>query len=127
MGDERLLAPIPASANNYERTGIIPFLEPVTLMGLWPHMHNYGKDMMFTAVFPDGREQTLLSVPRYDVNWQIQSELAEPLKLPAGSVIRATAHYDNSAANRRNLALGKEVLWGPQSWNEMFGPFLEVV
>jgi hypothetical protein len=126
-GDDRLLAPIPANAARYERIGITPFREPVTVFGLWPHMHNYGKDMTFVAVYPDGREQLLLSVPQYDPNWQIQYELAEPLKLPAGSAIRATAHYDNSPGNPRSFAPGKEVEWGLQSWNEMFGPFLELV
>ena len=126
-GDSRLLAPIPANAANYERTGIIAFTEPVTVIGVWPHMHAYGKDMTFVAVYPDGREETILRVPKYDFNWQIQYEFTEPLKLPAGSAIRATAHYDNSANNSRSRNPGREVEWGPQSWNEMFGPFLELV
>lgn len=126
-GDDRLFAPIPAHAGNYERTGIIAFTEPVTLVGLWPHMHDYGKDMTFVAVYPDGREETILRVPKYDPGWQIQYELAEPLKLPAGSAIRATAHYDNSSANPRNRTPDRDVAWGLQSWNEMFGPFLELV
>jgi hypothetical protein len=125
-GDDRLLAPIPPHAANYERTGIIAFREPVTLVALWSHMHNHGKDMTFIVVYPDGREETILHVPRYDFNWQIQYMLAEPLKLPAGSAIRATAHYDNSRANPRNTAPDRPVEWGLQSWNEMFGPFLEI-
>ena len=126
-GDERLLAPIPPYAENYERTGIISFKEPVTLVGLWPHMHWYGKDMTFVVAYPDGRQETLLSVPKYDFNWEIQYELLEPLKLPPGSSIRATAHYDNSRKNPRNLTPDQPVTWGFQSWNEMFGPFLEIV
>jgi hypothetical protein len=46
---------------------------------------------------------------------------------PAGSTIKAVAHYDNSPANRKNPDPNQEVLWGPQSSNEMFGPFLEIV
>lgn len=126
-GDDALLAPIPPRASDYERIGLIAFPEPVTLVALWPHMHAYGRDMTFTAVYPDGREETLLSVPRYDFNWQIQYELEEPLKLPAGTVVRAVAHYDNSNRNPRNRTPDEEVRWGLQSWNEMFGPFLEVV
>ena len=34
---------------------------------------------------PDGREQTILNVPKFDFNWQFNYELAEPLKIPAGS------------------------------------------
>jgi hypothetical protein len=126
-GDEQLLAPIPPRTSNYERTGIIAFREPVTLLALWPHMHEYGKDMTFVAVYPDGREETLLRVPAYDFNWQIQYELMTPLKLPAGSAIRATAHYDTTRRTRSGAAPDQPVAWGPQSWNEMFGPFLDVV
>jgi hypothetical protein len=118
-GDGRLTAPIPPYADNYERTGIIAFTEPVTVLSAWPHMHSNGKDMTFVAIYPDGREETILRVPRYDFDWEIQYEFAEPLKMPAGSAIRATAHYGNSKAT--------PVEWGLQSWNEMFGPFLEIV
>ena len=118
-GDSRLTAPIPANTRSYERTGIIVFTEPVTVLSAWPHMHGRGTDMTFVAIYPDGREETVLRVPAYDFDWQIQYELAEPLKLPAGSAIRATAHYDNPTAT--------PVEWGLQSWNEMFGPFLDIV
>jgi hypothetical protein len=126
-GDPRLLAPIPPYADNFERTGVITFKEPVTLVGLWPHMHRYGKDMTFVVTYPDGRRETLLRVPKYDVAWEIQYELQEPLKLPPGSSIAATAHWDNSRSNPRNPAPDQPVAWGLQSWNEMFGPFLEIV
>jgi hypothetical protein len=53
-------------------------------------------------------------------------ELVKPLKIPARSTIIAVAHYDNSANNRYNPAPDQEVIWGPQSANEMFLPFLEV-
>ena len=89
-------------------------------------MHYRGKDMTFVLKYPNGREETLLSVPRYDPNWQITYELAKPLKVPARSTITAIAHYDNSAKNPRNPAPDQEVTWGPQSWNEMFLPFLEL-
>lgn len=40
--------------------------------------------------------------------------------------IKAIAHYDNSAQNRLNPAPDQDVLWGPQTWNEMFHAFIEV-
>ncbi len=117
---------IPAGAENWSITGLITFPNDVTLYALWPHMHLRGKDMTFTLTYPNGREETLLSVPRYDFNWQITYQLAKPLKIPARSTIRAVAHYDNSARNRNNPDPTQEVFWGEQSWNEMFNPFLEV-
>jgi hypothetical protein len=89
-------------------------------------MHFRGKDMTFIVTYPNGREETVLSVPKYDPNWQITYEFVKPLKLPAGSVMRAIAHYDNSAKNLNNPDPAQEVLWGPQSANEMFLPFIEV-
>ena len=62
--------------------------EDLTLYALWPHMHNRGRDMTFTLTDPKGREQTLLSVPRYDFQWQFTYELEVPLKIKAGSTIK---------------------------------------
>lgn len=79
----------------------------------------------YTLVWPDGRQQVLLSVPKFDFNWQLHYELAEPMKIPAGSKIQAIAHYDNSIKNRYNPAPQKEVFWSEQSWDEMFIPWFE--
>ncbi len=117
---------IPPGADDWKITGITALKDDVTLSGLWPHMHLRGKDMTFTVVYPDGREEIILSVPRYDFNWQVQYEFEQPLKLPAGTVIKAIAHYDNSVKNRYNPAPDKEVYWSEQSWDEMFLPFLEL-
>jgi len=117
---------IPANASDWKITAITAFDEDVTLYGMWPHMHLRGKDMMFVATFPDGREQVLLNVPKYDFNWQLQYELVTPVKLPAGSTIKTIGHYDNSIANRYNPAPDKEVFWSEQSWDEMFNGWMEV-
>ena len=65
------------------------------------------------------------NVPKFDFNWQLHYELAEPLKIPAGSKLVALAHYDNSIKNRYNPAPDKEVFWSEQSWDEMFIPWFE--
>jgi hypothetical protein len=117
---------IPAGEANYTITGYVGFKDAVTVYSAWPHMHFRGKDMTFIVTYPNGREETVLSVPKYDPNWQITYEFVKPLKLPAGSVMRAIAHYDNSAKNLNNPDPAQEVLWGPQSANEMFLPFIEV-
>jgi hypothetical protein len=117
---------IPPFAANWRITGLITFPDAVTLYALWPHMHLRGKDMRFVLTYPDGRDETLLSVPKYNMYWQVTYILATPAKIPAGSTIKAIADYDNSPANRYNPDPAHEVLWGEQSWNEMFNPFLEV-
>jgi hypothetical protein len=54
-------------------------------------------------------------------------DLEVPLKLPAGSKMIVTAHYDNSRNNRFNPAPDKEVYFRDQnqSWDEMFTPFMQ--
>ena len=86
---------------------------------LTPHMHVRGKDMTYIAHYPDGTSETLLSVPKYDFNWQITYELAQPKLLPKGTRIEVIAHYDNSTANKYNPDPTKDVRWGDQTWEEM--------
>ena len=116
---------IPAYVENWEIVGATAVTEPITLYALSPHMHVRGKAMKWTVTWPDGRDETILNVPRYDFNWQINYELAAPLRLPAGSKITAVGQYDNSPKNRYNPAPEKEVYWSDQSWDEMFIPYIE--
>ena len=79
---------IPPHAKDWAITAVRAFQDDVTLYVMWPHMHTRGKEMTYVLTYPDGREQVLLSVPKYDFNWQIFYELKEPLKIPAGSTIK---------------------------------------
>jgi len=84
-----------------------------------PHMHVRGKSFEFTVVYPDGRSEIVLNVPKYDFNWQLGYDLATPVHLPAGTRIDCVAHFDNSANNKYNPDPTKEVKWGDQTWEEM--------
>ncbi|HKI31232.1 MAG TPA: alpha/beta hydrolase fold domain-containing protein, partial [Gemmataceae bacterium] len=84
-----------------------------------PHMHWRGKDYFYEVIYPDGKKETLLSVPRWDFNWQSAYRLKEPLKLQKGAKLHAVAHWDNSANNPLNPAPDKTVYFGLQSWEEM--------
>ena len=89
------------------------------MTSLTPHMHMRGKDMTYTALYADGTSEVLLSVPRYDFNWQITYELAAPKRLPKGTKVEVVAHFDNSPANKYNPDPTKDVKWGDQTWEEM--------
>jgi len=89
-------------------------------------MHLRGKDMTFIATYPDGREEVLLHVPKYEFQWQLQYEFAEPLHLPAGSTIKAIGHYDNSSRNKSNPNPNVPVGWSEQSSDEMFNGWVEL-
>jgi hypothetical protein len=140
-GTTAVIPPIPPNANNYELIGITAYTEPVTIYQFQPHAHLRGKDFTYAVVFPDGREQTLLTVPKYDFHWQLAYDLDQPLTLPAGSKLVVTAHYDNSANNEHLMhhhgngtgdpehspGPEKEVYFREknQSWDEMFTPFVQ--
>ncbi len=110
---------IPANADNHEVRGVQTIARDTVVTSLTPHMHVRGKDMIYIAHYPDGTDETLLSVPRYDFNWQITYELAQPKVLPAGTKLEVIAHYDNSANNKYNPDPTKDVRWGDQTWEEM--------
>ena len=54
------------------------------MLAMFPHMHLRGKAFRYTAIYPDGKQEILLDVPRYDFNWQNSYEFAEPKLMPAG-------------------------------------------
>ena len=117
---------IPAYAENYRVASLQAITSDTTLNSFWPHMHLRGKDMTYSVTYPDGREEILLSVPRYSFEWQIQYQFDEAVKLPAGSMLRVVAHYDNSPMNKFNPAPDQELPWGSQSWHEMYFPYMDL-
>ena len=110
---------IPPGDPDYTVEADVSFAEDVQVLSVLPHSHLRGTRWDYQAVYPDGRRQTMLSVPKYDFNWQIDYMFDEPLKLPGGSRIEAVAHYDNSEANRSNPDPTAEVRWGEQTDEEM--------
>jgi hypothetical protein len=110
---------IPAGATDHVVTAEMTTTADVTLRHMLPHTHLRGKSWEYTAIYPDGRSEIILSVPKYDFNWQTDYVFAQPLKLPKGTKIRAVAHYDNSAGNKSNPDPKADVKWGDQTWEEM--------
>jgi mono/diheme cytochrome c family protein len=126
-GTRMAIPPIPPNADNYEVIGVTGYREPVTIYQFQPHAHHHGKDFKYTVVFPDGREETVLSVPKYDFRWQLAYEPEAPVKLPAGSKLVVTAHYENLLKHMHNPGPEKEVYFREQNQgsDEMFTPFLQ--
>ncbi len=110
---------IPAGAENHKMECTHVFKQDVRITAFMPHMHLRGKDFLFEAIHPDGRREVLLSVPRYNFNWQGIYNAAEPIKLAKGSKLRCVAHFDNSAKNPSNPDPTISVTWGDQTWEEM--------
>lgn len=114
-----VLLAIPPGAAHHPVDAVVEFNVDTRVLALFPHTHLRGTDWEYRLVYPDGRSTVVLSVPRYDFNWQTYYEFAEPLMAPKGARLEARAHYDNSAANKFNPDPTVEVRWGEQTWEEM--------
>jgi hypothetical protein len=110
---------IQPGAANQQIEAEATFSADVKVWTMHPHMHLRGKDMTYTAIYPDGRREVVLRVPKYDFGWQTDYWLAEPLSLPKGAKLHVSAHFDNSPANRANPDPSATVRWGDQTWEEM--------
>lgn len=96
-----------------------------TGIGMFSHMHLRGKDMIFEAIYPDGKSEPILAIPNYNFDWQMNYRWApDTKKFPAGTKIRCVAHYDNSPFNPYNPDPSATVKEGDQTYEEMmFGFF----
>jgi hypothetical protein len=117
---------IPPGAADYLVQSDLEFVGEARLMAMWPHMHLRGKSMRFEHTDAAGTRRTLLSVPRYDFNWQHRYVPAEPISFHSQSRVECIAIFDNSPNNRFNPDPKAEVRWGDQSWEEMMVGFIEI-
>ncbi len=118
---------IPPGDSNYQVLSEHTFADDTDLLSFYPHMHFRGKSWDYVATFPDQTKKTLLSVPKYNYNWQESYILKEPMRLPAGTKLECIAHYDNSADNFVNPDPTKAVRFGEQSWDEMMIGYVDYV
>ncbi len=118
---------IPPKAARHEVSGLLRLNHDVQVLSLLPHMHVRGKAFRFQAVYKGGNTTTLLTVPRYDFNWQLAYHLAEPCSLPKGTTLKVTGWYDNTAQNPANPDPLKTVYWGPQTSDEMLLGYFEYI
>src|SRR6185312_14260345 len=92
------------------------------------HMHFLGREISASAVFPDGKTQTLVSIKDWDFHWHERYQYAAPLRLPKGTVIQVKGLYDNSADNPSNPNNPpKLVRYGNNLTDEMISTNLEIV
>jgi len=110
---------IPANTKDHQASVTRLFNRDVLIYTLMAHSHVRGKSAQFAVTYPDGRQEILLSVPRYDFNWQTSYELTQPKLLPKGTRLVYSSSYDNSVQNKANPDPTIEVRWGEQTWEEM--------
>jgi len=93
-----------------------------------PHMHLRGKAMMVEAILPDGATEVVSYVGKFNFNWMtnyIYADDAAPM-YPKGTMIRVTAWYDNTRANRNNPDPDQWVGFGDRTVDEMGHAWMNV-
>ncbi len=110
---------IPPGEGRHREVAYVEFPHDALLYAAFPHAHYRAYSSDLWIQYPDGKQKLLLSLPRYDFNWQRDYTFAEPIKVPAGSKLIAHYVYDNSKRNPSNPDPKIEVSWGEQSFQEM--------
>ena len=76
--------------------------EDISILTVNPHMHLLGKSFKAYAVKPGGDTIRLISIPRWDFNWQYFYTFRKMVKVPKGSLLIAEGTYDNTKQNLDN-------------------------
>jgi hypothetical protein len=111
---------LPPYDGHHQEIAYMEFPHDALLYSAFPHAHYRATSSDLWIRYPDGKEKLLLTLPRYDFGWQGHYNFVEPVKIPAGSKLIAHYVYDNSKSNPHNPDASKQIVWGDQSWEEMF-------
>lgn len=127
LDNDRLLD-IPPGEKNFVVTDDFTLPVDADVLAIYPHAHYLGKDLLATAKLPDGTQQTLIHIARWDLNWQAVYRYAQPVSLPSGTTISMRFTYDNSAENPRNPNQPpKRVSAGNRANDEMAHLWLQIL
>jgi hypothetical protein len=110
---------IPPLAFDHEVKAEYRFPEDAAILTLFPHTHLRGSRFLVELVLPGEEPEELLPLPFYDFDWQLNYDLATPRRVPKGTILRATAWYDNSRENPANPDPEAWVRFGEQTFEEM--------
>ena len=108
------------------------FGEGRNLISVSPHMHYRGKSFKAwinraeTGDSDQSPRELMISVPRYDFNWQHAYQFSEKQSLDDVTSIEVEVEFDNSAANPFNPDPTAWVMWGDQTFEEMAVAFFDV-
>jgi hypothetical protein len=115
---------IPAGEEYHPELSYVDVPKEMLVYGLTAHAHVRGGSTQVSIVYPDGHEELVLAVPRYDFNWQCEFYLEKPILAPAGSRIINRWTYDNSTRNHGNPDPKRDTPFGEQTTDEMLAFFI---
>jgi hypothetical protein len=87
------------------------------------HMHKLGMSGVVAIERQDGTRDVLLSISRYDFNWQRLYQLAEPVEFKNGDKLTVECRWNNGPENQPVIdgmqQAPREVNWGEGTFDEM--------
>lgn len=111
---------IPAGEKNYRVSDRLTLPVATRAIGVGGHAHYVCRELKLTAQLPSGQTRILLHIDDWDLDWQDQYLFAEPVDLPADTVLISELVYDNSAENPENPHHPpQDIRWGRGSTDEM--------
>ena len=126
LGSQTIDIPAGASSHVVEDRYRLP--ADVDLLAVYPHAHFLARQVRADAMLPDGAVRPLIRIDDWDFAWQDEYRYAQPLRLPAGTVVAMRFVFDNSAGNPRNPSRPpRHVRFGPRSTDEMAELMLQVL
>lgn len=126
-GDAVRLVDIPPNSITVSQQ-VTVLKQAAMLENFQPHMHLRGKAMMVEAILPDGSTEVVSYVGKFNFNWMtnyIYDDDVAPM-YPRGTMIRVTAWYDNTRANRNNPDPDQWVGFGDRTVDEMGHAWMNV-
>jgi hypothetical protein len=109
---------IPANTTGYKVNATCTVTGDWQLIGVAPHMHQLGTQFNSTAT-ASSTSQCLMTIPRWDFNWQGGYLLKQPLTLRSGDTIATECTFNNNSA--------KAVSFGESTGDEMCFGFMTVI
>ncbi len=111
---------LPAGASNIVVSDTFTLPCEVDVLSVLPHAHFLAKKMKGWATRPDGTQEWLLWIPKWDFKWQGDYRYSTPVHLPVGTVLHMEFTYDNSEQNSQNPHHPpRRVTYGAQTSDEM--------
>jgi len=109
--------------------GFTVLKENTLITNFQPHFHLRGKAMQVEAILPDGKNQIISYIGKFNFNWMtnyIYADDAAPV-FTKGTVIHVSAWYDNTRANPNNPDPDQWVGYGDRTVDEMAHAWMNVV
>jgi len=108
--------------------GFTVLKENTVITNFQPHFHLRGKAMQVEAILPDGSNQVVSYVDKFNFNWMTNYIYADEVApaFPKGTIIHVTAFYDNTTANKNNPDPNQWVGYGDRTVDEMAHAWMNI-